>query len=59
MESYIQNNVWKGKDEQGNVVWFCMDLREGDTFHCETYWEARQTFVSNWDNLNEDQKNLA
>ena len=59
MESYIQNNVWKGNDEQGNVVWHCMDLREGDTFHCGTYWEARQTFISNWDNLTEEEKNLA
>jgi len=56
---YINRNVFKGIDELGNKVWMCIDLREGDTFHCDTKKEAIDTFVANWDNLNEQEKNNA
>lgn len=59
IQEYINRNVWKGVDELGNVVWHCMDLREGDTFYCETKKEAVKTFVSLWDLLDENEKNNA
>lgn len=59
MQELINRNVFKAIDELGNKVWMCIDLREGDTFHCETKKEAVDTFVANWDNLNEQEKNNA
>jgi hypothetical protein len=59
IQEYINRNVFKGIDELGNKVWMCIDLREGDTFHCDTKKEAVDTFVANWDNLNEQEKNNA
>lgn len=59
IQEYINRNVFKGIDELGNKVWMCIDLREGDTFHFGTKKEAIQYFVSNWDNLNEQEKNNA
>lgn len=59
IQVHINRNVFKGIDELGNKVWMCIDLREGDTFHCDTKKEAVDTFVANWDNLNEQEKNNA
>ena len=59
IQEYINRNVFKGIDELGNKVWMCIDLREGDTFYCDTKKEAVDTFVANWDNLNEQEKNNA
>lgn len=59
IQEYINRNVFKCKDELGVMVWMSIDLREGDTFHCETYNEAVNEFVKNWDNLTEQEKNNA
>ena len=59
IQEYVNRNVFKSNDELGNKVWMCIDLREGGTFHCKTRQEAINIFVSIWDLLNENQKNLA
>jgi hypothetical protein len=59
IQQYINRNVFKSIDELGNKVWMCIDLRYGDTFNFETRQEAINTFVSIWDLLNKNQKNLA
>lgn len=56
IQCYIKGNVTKTKDELGNTVWATYDARHGDDFHSETYNEAVNIFVSNWDNLTESQK---
>ena len=59
IQEYINNNVFKGENEVGKEVWKCIDLREGDTFHFDTYNEAVKQFVELWDFLNEDEQNNA
>ena len=59
IQEYVNRNVFKAKDELGNMVWQAIDLRYGDTFHCDSYQEAVKTFVGNWDNLTEQEKNNA
>jgi len=59
IQEYVNRNIFKGIDELGKKVWHCIDLRHGDTFHCETYQQAVNTFVDIWDLLNEQQKNNA
>lgn len=54
IKEYIKRNIFKV-----NKIWHCIDLRNGDTFHFETKKEAINTFISIWDLLNENQKNLA
>jgi hypothetical protein len=59
IQEYVNRNVFKAQDKLGNMVWQAIDLREGDTFNCDTYQEAVNIFVSNWDNLDNDEKNRA
>lgn len=59
IQEYINNNVFKGKNEVGKEVWKCIDLREGDTFHFDTYNEAVNQFVELWDYLSFDEQNNA
>lgn len=59
IQEYINNNVFKGNNEVGKMVWHCIDLREGDTFHFDTYNEAVNQFVELWDFLSIDEKNNA
>ena len=59
IQEYINRNVFKSIDELRNTVWMCIDLREGDTFHFDTYNEAVNQFVALWDSLNDDEKNNA
>jgi hypothetical protein len=54
IQEYVNRNVFKFDN-----VWQCIDLRSGDTFHCETRQEAINIFVSIWDSLTPNQKNLA
>lgn len=58
LSEYISRNVWKGKNEVGQLVWKTFDPREGDHFESETHHEAVSIFVRNWDNLTEEQKCL-
>ncbi len=58
VQEYIKGNVSKTKDELGNTVWATFDARHGDDFYSETYQEAVSIFVSLWDLLDEQQKNL-
>ena len=55
---FAKGNVCKTKDELGNVVWATFDARNGDEFYSETYHEAVEVFVRNWDNLNQDEQEL-
>ena len=57
IQETINRNVFKSKDELGNMVWKAFDAREGDFFHCETYQDAVNTFIGNWDNLTPQEKN--
>jgi hypothetical protein len=57
IQEYIKRNVWKGKNEIGELVWFTFDPRDGECFENETYHEAVSDFVGNWDNLTEQEKN--
>jgi len=59
IQDYINKNVFKSKNELGEVVWHAVDLRHRDTFHCDSYQEAVNIFVANWDNLTEQEKNCA
>lgn len=59
IQEYVNRNVFKGSDENGKIVWHCIDLREGDTFHHNTYNEAANEFVRLWDFLDFDEKNNA
>jgi hypothetical protein len=59
IQGYINNNVFKGKDEVGKEVWKCLDLRYGDTFNFDTYQEAVKQFVDLWDILTFDEQNNA
>lgn len=59
IQEYINNNVFKGKNEVGKEVWKCIDLREGDTFDFDTYNEAVNQFVELWDYLSFDEQNNA
>jgi hypothetical protein len=54
IQEYVNRNVFKFDN-----VWQCIDLRNGDTFHCETRQEAINIFVSIWDLLTPNQKKLA
>jgi hypothetical protein len=56
IQSEINRNVTKTKDELGNTVWATYDARWGDDFHSDTYAEAVSIFVRNWDNLTEQEK---
>jgi len=53
----IKRNVFKSTDELGNMVWKSFDARHGDFFYCDTYQDAVNTFVGNWDNLTPQEKN--
>ena len=59
IQEYVNRNVFKSIDELGNKVWMCIDLRYGDTFHCDTKKEAVEIFVDLWDLLTPNQKNNA
>ena len=59
IQEYINNNVYKEVNEEGKVVWHCVDLRYNDTFHCETYNEAANTFVALWDLLTDVEQDRA
>ena len=57
IQETINRNVFKSKDELGNIVWKAFDAREGDFFYRDTYQDAVSTFVGNWDNLTPQEKN--
>tara|TARA_B110000908_G_scaffold164212_1_gene211895 strand:- start:2535 stop:2756 length:222 start_codon:yes stop_codon:yes gene_type:complete len=61
IQEYINKNVVKtlyvDGVKQDKAVWSAFDPREGDDFYCETYQEAVSIFVSNWDNLTEQERN--
>lgn len=61
IQEYINKNVGKtfyvDGIKQDKAVWSAFDAREGDFFYCDTYQEAVNLFVGNWDNLTEQEKN--
>ena len=59
IKEYINRNIFKGSNELGEIVWNCIDLREGDTFQCSTKKEAVDIFVNIWDTLSKEEKNRA
>ena len=59
IQEYVNRNVFKSTDELGNNIWKCIDLRDGESFYCETKKEAVDIFVSIWDLLTPNQKNNA
>jgi len=51
-----QPRVWKGLNENEELVWHTFDAREGDTFQSETYAEAIKVWIDLMPLLNKNQQ---
>jgi hypothetical protein len=51
-----QPRVWKGLNENQELVWHTFDAREGDTFQSETYAEAIKVWIDLMPLLNKNQQ---